>query len=143
LSAILVGCAFAALAGLLLRPIVEKPCSIAKDGVWTNARVVEVYPRQHQTVAYEFVLKGRTYAGIGAGRDLDVPFSSLAAGDTVEVSYLRTDPGVSVLGNAVEICSQERGMFIVGVMFVLVGTCAMMLARGALGTRGWRSGRIG
>lgn len=123
--AILVGCAFAGLAALVLYPAGRDPCEAAKDPVWSTARVVHLAPRQHQTVTYELVVDGTGYLGTATGSDGGKPFSRLSTGDAVEVSYLRTNPARSVLGNARESCRQDWALFIAGTMFALLASAAM------------------
>jgi len=69
------------------------------DGATTLARVTRMTPRDHNYVYYEFQLGGRSYTGWGNVGEGNPPAEKLRPGDSIVVTYLRSDPTVSVLGD--------------------------------------------
>jgi len=77
---------------------------LAEKGVSEKATIVELLPKFHNTVRYEYQVAGETYQGrMGSSRP-NPPSEQLGIGQSVVIYYDPEHPQVSVLGD-------PKGMF--------------------------------
>jgi hypothetical protein len=80
---------------------------MASRGVTGKATVVEVLPKAHNTVRYEYAVGGRTFQGQMQSWQPNPPLEQLGVGQSVVIYYDPQRPEASVLGDPKPILRNE------------------------------------
>jgi len=72
---------------------------LSADGATTLARVTRLTPLDHNYVYYDFTIDGHAYTGWGNVGPGNPAAEQLHIGDSVVITYVRSEPALSLLGN--------------------------------------------
>jgi hypothetical protein len=86
--------------------------NIVARGVPCQALVIEIPPRRHGTVRYEYHVSGGTFEGQSQPKQPNPPLKQLKIGQTLTAYYDPKHPEISVLGDPDAILANET-LFIV------------------------------
>lgn len=103
---------------------------LVADGASTKALVIELLPREHQFVRYEFDAAGRRIQGRSGVWPPNPPFGALVVGESLLVHYDPSDPANTVLGNPRIALDHETRSIALG---------ALVLPTFAIGVWAWRN----
>ncbi len=81
--------------------------NLVARGVPCQALVIEIPPRAHGTVRYEYHVSGRTFEGQSQPRQPNRPLEQLEIGQTLTAYYDPKHPEISVLGDPDAILANE------------------------------------
>ena len=70
--------------------------ALYRHGVSTTATVVGKEP--HQQVRYKYEVNGRTYESTGRPGSGNAPYTEIAFGQPLQITYLPSDPAISCAG---------------------------------------------
>ena len=108
--------ALAVLIFLLQWPNLERAQQFRIDGVQTRAVVTAALPQQHNQIAYRYNVGSAEYDG-KAGAPGDA--RHFKPGDTITISYLRSNPAVSDTGRRTETWSSVLGESCFGALWLV------------------------
>ena len=80
---------------------------IAAQGVSGRATVVELLPKLHNTVHYQYAVGGQTFQGRMQSWPPNAPLEQLSVGQSLVIFYELQDPVASVLGDPKPILRNE------------------------------------
>src|SRR5207249_8134067 len=80
---------------------------VAERGVSGQATVIELLPKNHNTVRYEYQVAGRTFKGQGSSWRPNPPLEQLKVGQPLVIYYDPEHPEESVLGDPKPILENE------------------------------------
>jgi hypothetical protein len=105
---------------------------LAEAGVSSQASVVELLPKIHNTVRYEYRVGGRIFEGRMQSWQPNPPLEQLRVGQPLVIYYDPQHPAQSVLGNPKPMVQNET----ISVALAAVGVPSFIVA-----TWAWRSSR--
>ena len=104
----------------------------AVRGVEGQAKVIELLPKIHDTVRYEYRVAGRTFEGQMTTWQPNPPTEQLNVGNSLTIYYDPDHPEVSVLGNPKPILRNET----ISVVLAALGAPSFLVLAWA-----WRASR--
>ncbi len=105
---------------------------MAARGVLDKATVVELFPKIHDTVRYEYEVGGRTFEGKMQSWQPNPPLEQLGVGQSLVIYYDPQHPEVSVLGDPKLILRNET----ISVLLATLGVPTFVVVRWT-----WRASR--
>ena len=93
-------------------------------GVSGQATVIELLPKNHNSLRYEYFVAGKPFRGQMQSWSPNPPLEQLAVGQSLAIYFDPNHPEVSVLGNPVAMLKNET--ICVGLAAILVPTCLMI-----------------
>jgi hypothetical protein len=91
--------------------VIREYQTLERRGLQTRGWVTGKDPDQHESVHYAFRAGGGVYEGVGRAGFGNPRFHRLSIGDSVLLTYLPEDPGVSQLGDIHQLAGEEAGQF--------------------------------